>query len=57
MHVALCGRDPRMPKELLHEPRVGVAGDEAPGGVAQRVKAQGTQPGRVARGLEAAAYG
>ena len=41
MHVALRGRDPRVPEEVLDEARVGVAGDEAAGGVAQGVEAQG----------------
>jgi hypothetical protein len=57
MHVTLGGRDPRVPEELLHEARVGVPGDEAPGGVAQGMEAQRAQAGGVACGLEAAAHG
>ncbi len=49
MHVALRGRDPRVPEELLHEARIGVPGDQAAGGVTQGMEAQRAQPGGVAR--------
>jgi hypothetical protein len=49
MHVALGGRDPRVPEELLYEARVGVPGDEAAGGVTQCVEAQRAQAGGGAR--------
>jgi hypothetical protein len=45
MHVALRGRDARVPEELLHEARVRVPDDEAAGGVAQGVEAQRAQAG------------
>ena len=57
MHVALCGRDARVPEELLYEARVSVPGDEAAGSVAQRVEAQRAQSGGVACRLEPAAHG
>lgn len=57
VHIALGGRDPGVAEEILDEARVGVAGDEATGGVAQGVEAQGPQAGCVASCLEAAAYG
>lgn len=34
VHIALRGRDPRVPKEVLDEARVGVPSDEAARGVA-----------------------
>ena len=47
MHVALRGRDPRVPEELLHEPRVGVPRNKAPGGMTEGVEAQRAQAGNV----------
>lgn len=57
MHVALSGRDPRVPQELLNEPRVRVPGDKTPGGVPECMKPQWPQPSGVACALEAAADG
>lgn len=54
MHVALRGRDARVPEELLNEARVGVSCDEAAGGVAQRMEPQRAQAGGIACPLEAA---
>jgi hypothetical protein len=45
-----------VPEELLYEPRVGVAREQTPCGVPQRVKAQRPEPRGVARCLEATAY-
>ncbi len=55
MHVALRGRDPRVPEELLDEVRVGVPGHKAAGGVAEGMEAQRSQTGGITRRLETAA--
>ena len=55
MHVALRGRDPRVPKELLNETRGSVPRNEAAGGVTQRMEAQGAEADGIARALKAAA--
>jgi hypothetical protein len=45
-----------VPEELLDEASIGVAGNEAAGGVAQSVEAQWPQAGGVAGALEAIAH-
>jgi hypothetical protein len=50
-------RDARVPEELLHKARVGVPGDQPPGGVTEGMEAQRAQPGGVACRLEAATHG
>src|SRR5579863_3645752 len=57
VQVALGRAEPRVPEECLDEVRAGLACNERPGRMAQRVKTQRPQARRVAGARVAAPYG